>query len=342
MRPLIEGHDHSRLLDLDRRGDVQQVAEDRLGLGLVVLPPDPVRHQAIQRAGHHRDLQVEIDLQAHHRRQGIEVEELDRLGDPVLDQHPLRVAGHQRRALALEVIRQQDRRLLVAQVDDRDLAQLPLVVLQPDPLIQDPGGAEAPRQAVQGDPPPRRGGAAPDRPQHGARATPQGHEADPTLIQAVEVGMRRQLRVEHQLGGDAPGPLLPERHELQDLVGLLRLGDAGIGIAEHALGGIAGEEDQDALLAAAPAGDVVLLQGLLLAVGRDGMEVEIERTAARQADPMRLVGPRLQQSQVGAAVDARAVRRQVRALGDDVEAGEQGDPLVADQVHDMTLALLAD
>src|SRR5262249_33435994 len=39
--------------------------------------------------------------------------------------------------------------------------------------------------------------------------------------------------------------------------------------------------------------------------------------------------------------DARAVRRQVRAFGNDVEAGEQGDPFVTDQVHDMTLALLA-
>jgi hypothetical protein len=77
----------------------------------------------------------------------------------------------------------------------------------------------------------------------------------------------------------------------------------------------------------------MLLQGLFLAVGRDGVEVEVERTAARQADPIRLVAPRLQQSQVGAAVDARAVRRQVRTLGDDVEAGEQGDPFVTDQVE---------
>ena len=88
--------------------------------------------------------------------------------------------------------------------------------------------------------------------------------------------MRRQLRVEHQLGRDAPSPLLPERHEFQDLVGLLCLGDARMGVAEHTLGGVAGEEDQDTLLAATATGDVVFLQGLFLGIGRDGVEIEIE------------------------------------------------------------------
>ena len=57
---------------------------------------------------------------------------------------------------------------------------------------------------------------------------------------------------------------------------------------------------------------------------------------------MRLVGPRLQQPQVGAAIDSLSCTPPgTRPLGDDVEAGEQGDPFVTDQVHDMTLALLA-
>jgi hypothetical protein len=187
---------------------------------------------------------------------------------------PLRIPSHQGRALALKVIRQQDRWLLVAEFDDRDLAQLSFVVLQVDPLIQDLGGAEASRQAVQGDPPPRRGGATPDRPQHAARATPQGHEPDPALVQSAEIGMRRQLRVKHQLLRRAPRPFLPELHEPQDLVGLLCLGNARMGIAEDTLGGVAGEEDQDALLAATTTGDVVLLQRLFLGIGRDGVEIE--------------------------------------------------------------------
>ena len=88
-----------------------------------------------------------------------------------------------------------------------------------------------------------------------------------------------------------------------------RLGDAGVGVAEDALGGIAGQEDQDALLAAAAAGDVVLLQRLFLGIGRDGVEVEIERSAARQAGPMHLVGPGVQQPQVGAVIDPASCRR---------------------------------
>jgi len=47
-----------------------------------------------------------------------------------------------------------------------------------------------------------------------------------------------------------------------------------MGIAEDTLGGVAGEEDQDALLAATTTGDVVLLQRLFLGIGRDGVEIE--------------------------------------------------------------------
>jgi hypothetical protein len=70
----------------------------------------------------------------------------------------------------------------------------------------------------------------------------------------------------------------------------------------------------------------VLLQRLRLGIGGDGVEIEVERPAPRQADPMHLVGPGVEQPQVGSAIDPRAVRGRVRPLGDDVEAGEQGDP----------------
>ena len=55
MRSLVQGHDHTRFPDLDRRGDVQQVAEDRLGLGRLRpnqgqigrIRVDDSRHQAL-------------------------------------------------------------------------------------------------------------------------------------------------------------------------------------------------------------------------------------------------------------------------------------------------------
>jgi hypothetical protein len=49
----------------------------------------------------------------------------------------------------------------------------------------------------------------------------------------------------------------PEPHEGQDLRGLLALAQVGVAVAEDAGVGILGQEGQDALLPAAPAGDIV-------------------------------------------------------------------------------------
>jgi len=51
--------------------------------------------------------------------------------------------------------------------------------------------------------------------------------------------------------------LLPEAHELEDLVGLFAFGHSGIGIAQNPLLGIARQEDQNSLLRAAAAGNIV-------------------------------------------------------------------------------------
>ena len=120
---------------------------------------------------------------------------------------------------------------------------------------------------------------------------------DVPLVQPIQVGVGGQLRVEHQLGRMLPGLLVPELDEPQDLVGLLGLGYAGVGVAEDAVAGIAGQEGQDALLAAAASGDVVLLQRFFLGIGGDGVEIQVERRASWQAGPMDLVQPSLQQAE---------------------------------------------
>ena len=122
MSPLVQHDDDFLVPDFDGRGDVQEVAEDLLGRRLLIFAADLVGEQTIQRAGHERDLQVEVDLHADHRRQGVEVKELHGLGDAVFDQHALRVARHQRRAAAMLVVGQEDRRFLMTEIDHGDLA----------------------------------------------------------------------------------------------------------------------------------------------------------------------------------------------------------------------------
>src|SRR5207244_1984468 len=80
-------------------------------------------------------------------------------------------------------------------------------------------------------------------------------------------------RVEDQFLRQVARVPLPKLHEPEDLIRLLGFGEARLAVAEHALGGVAGQKDQDPLLTAAPAGDVVLFQRLDLGIGGHGVEV---------------------------------------------------------------------
>lgn len=122
--------------------------------------------------------------------------------------------------------------------------------------------------------------AAPDGAQHLLGAAAEGQKADALLVEPVEMSIGGQLRVEDQFLGRVAGVLPPEVDEVQDFVRLRRLGEAGLGVAQHALRGVPGQKDQDPLLASASAGHVVLLQGFRLRIGRHGVKVQIDGRAA--------------------------------------------------------------
>ena len=86
---LVERHEDLVFCDRDGGGNIQEVAEDFLGLSAFVFARDFLGHESIEGTSHQRDLQIEIDLQPDHRREGIDVKELDGLGDAVLDEHAL-------------------------------------------------------------------------------------------------------------------------------------------------------------------------------------------------------------------------------------------------------------
>jgi hypothetical protein len=155
------------------------------------------------------------------------------------------------------------------------------------------------------------------------------------LVQPVQVGVGGQLGVEHQLNGKGARLLVPEIDEAEDFVCLLGLGDASVGIAENALGGITGQEGQNAFLAAAAPRDMVFLQRFLL-----GIEIEVERGPPWQARLMDIRQPGVQQAQADTMVDAGAIGGPIGTLGDDIEAGgKERKSHVMDLVCDEGLAL---
>ena len=86
----------------------------------------------------------------------------------------------------------------------------------------------------------------------------QGNKEDPLSVQIRKLLVGGQLRVENQLGGRFAGVFLPNLYELENLVGLLALGDTGIGISQDSLLGVTSQKDQNPLLRAAATGNIVL------------------------------------------------------------------------------------
>ena len=62
----------------------------------------------------------------------------------------------------VEVVGEQDRRLVVAEVPDQELPERPVVVLQRDPLVDHAGGLELAVRHVEVDRPPGRAGQGRD------------------------------------------------------------------------------------------------------------------------------------------------------------------------------------
>jgi hypothetical protein len=127
--------------------------------------------------------------------------------------------------------------------------------------------------------------------------------------------------------------LLPELDEAQDLICLVGLADLGVGVAEHLLVGVLGQEREYALLAAAAFGHVVLLGQGVFAVERDGVKVQVEADPAGQAEPAHGLEPAGHQLRVAGRGDAAGVLGQKRTLRYHVQPGEQRQPLVENGGH---------
>ena len=85
-------------------------------------------------------------------------------------------------------------------------------------------------------------------------------------------------------------------------------------------------------------GDVVLLDQGIFAMEGDRVEVQVEGMTTGQTEPAHGVEPAAHQLRVADRGDPATVFGQERSLGDDVQSGEEGQPLVQDPAHDMAVA----
>jgi len=151
-----------------------------------------------------------------------------------------------------------------------------------------------------------------------------------------------QLGIEHKFSRKLPGVFFPELHKAQDLTRPLGLGNSRIRVAENPFCRVTGQEHKNSFLAPAPAGNVVFLERFFLGVSGNGMKVEIDRGTPLEACPLHLLKPGTHELKVGLMGDPGTVSGKVGAFRHDIEPGKQGDPLIEDEVHHVTLPFLAD
>ena len=327
-----ELHLDALLADADLGGSAHEAVE-QLARPLALVPvPDATRQQAVQRARHQCELQVGVDLQRYGRGQRVHMEEVDRLSDRVLDHHAAGVAVDELGGLGVKLVGEQQRGLVVAEADDRDLADRGGVVGQGDAAVEGGRVAVFAADVAQGQALPAFSGEQVADQLLGA--APQGQKADAKSLQAGQDGVGGEAGVEHQFARQLAGAFAAGLGEAQDGLVLVLLAHGGVGKAEDVLLGVADQEGKHAALAAAALGDEVLLQEGFVAVVGDGVEVEIERAAALDSEVAGGGEPVGSPAGYQAGVDAAGVLGKRGALGDGVEAGEQGEALVKGVGHE--------
>ena len=302
MGAAAQPHLDAVLADAHGGRGAHEALEQLAGARLLVAVADAAGQQAVQRAGHDGELQVGVDLQRHGRGERVHVEEVDRLGDGVLDDHAAGVAVDEVGGLGVELVGEQQGGLVVAELADGDLADRIGVVAQADALVEGERVAVLAADVGEGEALPGVGGEQCLDELGGAAA--QGEEADAEGVQLGEDGVGGEAGVEDELAGELAGALAEGLGEAQDGLVLVGLADGGVGEAEDVLVGVAGEEGEDAALAAGALGDEVLLEEGLVAVVGDGMEVEVEGGAGKEAEGAGGVEPVGAEAGQEAGVDA--------------------------------------
>ena len=160
----------------------------------------------------------------------------------------------------------------------------------------------------------------------------------PRVFNCGQVAVGRELRVEDQVGRGLPGLARPEAHEGQDLVGLVALAQVGVAVAQHPRVAVLGQEGQHALLPPTAPRDVVLFDELVGPEERDRVEIEVERLPGQDLVLAQRPDPAVQQGAQAPGPQPTRVLAEQRGLGQHVEAGPQGQPVVEDEVHDVALA----
>ena len=339
MRPARVGHVHFSAADVHIGLTPYKMAKDLLGVALFKTPELLGQH-AVKGIGDHGHQDVEVHLHQDGGRQGVEIEELDRLGDDILHTPPAGVVANDTFRRGRKIVGDQEGRLLAAISPEDDLPDLPFIIFERDKGLMDVRIGVFP--FVVGDvdllpwlefiqvpyqflPPP-----------------PEGDEPGSLTVQEGQVLVGGELGIKDKGGGDAFVNLLPEGQNIENLfIGLL-LHEVGSRIENQFGGSVLGKECQGPFhpFPSGP-GPMLLKDGFLPVMG-DRVKVQIDDAPVIQTQTDRFLYKSLLELQDVNLVEGIGIDGHGRTLGKDIQTGKQSQAGIEGMVSHVAVPLRAD
>ena len=321
---------------------LDEMAKDLWSIALLEAS-ELVGEHAVEGVGDHGHHDVEVDLDQNGGRQCIEIEEFDRLCDGVFHAPSTGIITHDTLGGLHEIVGDHESGFFASIPTEDDLSNVSFVIFQGDIGLMDVRiGVFAfvmrevyplPRaQFIQ----------ASDQV---LASAPQGDEPNPLAVQDGKMLVGGELGVEDEGGINAFMDLLPEGQEVEDLFVCFFLVDVRGRIKEQLGRGILGKKGQGPFHPLSPGPSPMFLKDRLIAVMRDGVEIQIDDAPVIQSQMGGLLYNSLLELQDMDLIEAIGVGGHGRALGQHVETGEEtrtgikgmishvGVPLRADELH---------
>lgn len=226
--------------------------------------------------------------------------------------------------------------------DHRDLPDRALVVVQTDVFFKIANGLVASFGNIDDGLGPLRSGDLVQAAKQSGAAAADGDEGNTPLVEFGQLGIGNQFGIEVKPSGVGTGDVLPEVDELQRLGGLIGAQEIGVGITEDAAFVFLSEQSQNAGASLAAHGEEVIVETAGLAAKRDRVEVEREGGARREQHRRERFDPAGKKLLLVRALRAVGIVGGEAFLGQDVEAGEEAQGLIAVEVVDVAAAFLVE
>src|SRR3954447_10167035 len=341
MAPAVEGHRQAVVLDRHGPGGLDEPAVEALRIALLEAF-QPRRQPAVATVGDHRQRGVEVDVQAHLAGQAVEVEEVHADAQATLDPVAAGVADDQLARGLLEVVGEEQGGPIGAEAGGGDLADRAVVAAKSDRLLDVTDVRMAPFGDIDHGPLPGGGGPLLQASEDGRSAAADGDEVDRPLVDSREFGGVDHLAVQVKPPGVRASDLVPELDESHQFAVLLVAGQIGVGITQASAVLFECEEGQDARPGLALKWEVMAVERRGGAPEGGRMGVEGEPPGLGEEDRGQGLDPALQQAPLLVTAGAIGVVGRERFLGQDVEAGEEAESLVAVKIVDVTAPLLVE